>query len=60
MAAKRRGSKKKVTVEIDIETLEKLLEAASALSDAANAFVLGSDDPNVRSLKKKTKGGRKR
>ena len=53
MAAKRRGSKKKVTVEIDIETLERLLEAASALSDVANAWVLASDDPKVRGLKKK-------
>jgi hypothetical protein len=58
MAAKKR-SKKKVTVEIDVEVLEKLIEAASALSDLASGIAWASDDPAARSLKKKAKRPRR-
>ena len=54
-ARKGAGSKSKVTIEIDLETLEKLLRAVEALSETANAWVAASDDPKVRALK-----GRKR
>ncbi len=58
MAAKKRASsKKRVTLELDVETLRALLEAAEALSELAAAVILASDDPQVRKLAKK---GRKR
>jgi len=53
------AAKKKVTIEIDVETLKKLLAAAGALSELANALVMGSDDPAARALGKK-KGAKKR
>lgn len=49
MAAKKSStSKKKVTIEIDADTLKKLADAVSALSEHAGAFILASDDPEVR------------
>lgn len=58
MAAKKRSaSKKKVTIEIDAETLKKLADAVTALSENANAFILCCDDPGVRAkLPKGPKG----
>jgi hypothetical protein len=53
MAAKKT---KKVTVEIDVEVLEKLLEAVEAISELASAAVHGADDPDVRA--KLTKSGK--
>ena len=51
MAAKKRsGSKKTVTIEIDIETIQTLADAAGALSDVASAFILASDDPAIRAI----------
>ena len=60
MAAKKT---KKVTVEVDIEVLKKLLEAADALSEAASAAIHGADDPDARARltkkpRKKAKRGR--
>ena len=60
MAAKKT---KKVTVELDIEVLKRLAEAADALSEAANAVIHGVDDPQARAQitkkpKKKAKRGR--
>jgi len=58
MAAKKRAaSKKKVTIEIDVETVRALADAADALSELASASIEASDDPRVRKLAKK---GRKR
>jgi hypothetical protein len=51
MAAKK--TKKKVTIELDMETLKKLLDAAEALSDLASASIQGCDDPKVRGMGKK-------
>lgn len=60
MAARKRGSaKKKVTIEIDLDTLQKLIDAADALSDLAGAWILASDDPRARRIKRK-KGASKR
>lgn len=63
MAAKKRGtSRKKVTIEIDVETLQKLVDAANALSEVAGAWVEASSDPRVRAMKRKkgaTKGRRR-
>ncbi len=62
MAAKKRGSsKKKVTIEIDVDTLKKLVDAANALSELAGAWIIASDDPRVRALKarKSRKKGRR-
>ena len=53
MAAKK--TKKSVTVEIDFEVLEKLIEAADALSEAASASVIKHEDPRVRALAKRKK-----
>ena len=52
------AAKKKVTVELEVETLKKLLGAAEALSELANGVATGSDDPSVRALLKK--GAKKR
>ncbi len=49
MAAKKTT---KVTVEVDIEVLERLVGAADALSELATAYIHGSDDPRVRGLAK--------
>jgi hypothetical protein len=55
MAAKKKA-KKKVTVTVDLETLEKLAEAVGALSELASAAITGADDPEVRAqLTKKAK-----
>lgn len=59
MAAKKRGtSKKRVAIEIDVETLEKLVDAANALSALVGGFIIASDDPRARRLKAK-KGAKK-
>jgi hypothetical protein len=55
MAAKK---SKKVTVEVDIEVLKKLVEAVEALTELASAHIQGSDDPRVRALGGKGKAGR--
>ena len=55
MAAKKRsGSKKTVTIEIDIETIQTLADAAQALSEVASAYIQASDDPAVRAVKPKS------
>jgi hypothetical protein len=61
-AKKRRASKKKVTIEIDLETLQKLVDAANALSEVVGGFVIASDDPRARRLRarKGAKKGRRR
>jgi hypothetical protein len=51
MAARKKTTK--VTVEIDFEVLEKLAEAAAALSEVATAVIIASSDPKVKALKKK-------
>ncbi len=50
MAAKKksRAGKKKVTITIDAETLQKLGEAVEALSEFAAAFNTAVDDPELR------------
>lgn len=53
MAAKK--TKKTVTIELDLEMLKKLVEAADALSELATASINRSDDPRVRALGKKKK-----
>ena len=53
MAAKK---SKKVTIEVDVETLVKLVLAANALSELANAVVTGVDDPAVRAKLTKAAG----
>jgi hypothetical protein len=54
MAAKRKGaSRKKVAIEIDVDTLRKLVDAANALSELAGAWIDASDDPRARALKSK-------
>jgi|HubBroStandDraft_6_1064221.scaffolds.fasta_scaffold2418218_1 hypothetical protein len=53
------ASKKKVTIEIDVEVLEKLIEATEALSELAVALQTGSDDAAARALGKK-KSAKKR
>jgi hypothetical protein len=54
MAAKRKGaSRKKVTIEVDVDTLRKLVDAADALSELAGAWIDASDDPRARALKSK-------
>jgi hypothetical protein len=52
MAAKKRSTKK-VTIEIDIEVLEKLIAASAALSELANSAVFAATDPAVRAKLKK-------
>jgi hypothetical protein len=55
------ASKKKVTIEIDIELLEKLTEAAEALTELAVAHNTGAEDPAVRArLTGKKKSAKKR
>ena len=53
------ASKKKVTIEIDAEVLERLIEATEALSELAVALQTGSDDAAARALGKK-KSAKKR
>jgi hypothetical protein len=53
MAAKK--TKKSVTIEIELEVLEKLVEAAEALSELAQASVNRSNDPQAKALLKKKK-----
>jgi hypothetical protein len=57
MAAKK--MKKSVTVEIDFDVLEKLIEAADALSEAASASIIKHEDPRVRALAKRKKKTRR-
>jgi hypothetical protein len=57
MAAKK--SKKTVIVELDLDALKKLVEAAEALSEAASASITASDDPKVRALGKKKRKTRR-
>jgi hypothetical protein len=47
MAAKKTG-KKKVTIEIDEETLQKLAAAAESLAEVASSVVQCATDPAVR------------
>jgi hypothetical protein len=47
------AAKKKVTVEVDINAVKKLIEAAEALTELAVAYQTGSDDPAVKALGKK-------
>jgi hypothetical protein len=55
MASKKK-SKQKVTITIDLETLEKLVDTVAALSSAGWAFELWADDEKVaRKLKKRAK-----
>jgi hypothetical protein len=56
MAGKKKTT---VTVELEIEVLEKLVQAADALSELASASISGSDDPKVRALAKKSKKSRR-
>jgi hypothetical protein len=49
MAAKKSAKKKKVSVEVDPETLHALLDAAAALSEVAHGVIQWIDDPAVRS-----------
>ena len=42
------ASKKKVTIEVDAETLKQLLSATDALSELANALATGSEDAVLR------------
>jgi hypothetical protein len=54
MAAKKRSaSKKTVTIEVDAETLQRLADAAEALTHVAGAFILASDDPTIRAIEPK-------
>jgi hypothetical protein len=54
MAAKKRSAKrKKVTVEIDAETLLALMEAADALAEIIANKVMHHHDPEMRRLAKK-------
>jgi hypothetical protein len=57
MAAKKgaKRGKKTVAVTIDESTLQKLAEAAGALSVLASALVEAADDPAVRRRLKKAK-----
>jgi hypothetical protein len=48
MAAKKTRSSKKVTITIDVETLQKLRDAVDAISEFAGAFELGIDDAAPR------------
>ena len=51
MAAKKRSSSKKtVTIEIDAETVQRLADAAQALTEVASAYIEASDDPTVRAI----------
>lgn len=51
MAAKKRsGSKKTVTIEIDAETVQRLADAAQALSLVASAYIAASDDPEFSGI----------
>jgi len=58
-ARKSAGTKKVVKVEIDLDTLEKLLAAVEALSEVANAWVAASDDPRARALKGRRRSKRR-
>jgi hypothetical protein len=48
MAAK----KKTVTIQLEVEVLERLVAAAESLSELASASIMGCDDPKVRGLAK--------
>jgi hypothetical protein len=54
------ASKKKVVVEVDVETLIKLVEAANALSEVAAAFITTADDPRAQKLAKSGAGKAKK
>jgi len=54
MSAKK--SKKKVTITVDVETLEKLLDAVDTLSAPGEGWEFLVDDPDVaRRLQKRAK-----
>ena len=57
MAAKKKGASKKVAIEVDVDTLRKLVDAANALSELAGAWIDASDDPRARAMRSK-KGAR--
>jgi hypothetical protein len=52
------AAKKKVSIEVDAETLKKLVATAEALSELAGAWISGSDEPAIKALGKK-KGAKK-
>jgi hypothetical protein len=59
MASKKK-SKKKVTITIDVETLQTLLDAVGTLASPGWAFEMFVDDPDVaRKLKKRAKKKRR-
>jgi hypothetical protein len=59
MAAKKKSAKT-VTIELELDVLKKLVEAAEALSELASATIIGCDDPKVRALGKRlAKKGKK-
>jgi hypothetical protein len=59
MAAKKMAAKKTVTVELELEVLKKLVEAADALSELASCSIMGCDDPRAKALGKRKGTGRK-
>jgi hypothetical protein len=60
MAAKKAQKKRRtVTIELDLEDLKKLVAAADALSDLANASIHGSDDADAQALGKQKKKPRR-
>ncbi len=48
------AAKKKITVEIDADTLKKLIATADALSELAGAWATGVDDPGIKAHAKKS------
>ncbi len=60
MAVRRKARSSTVTIQIDLETLQKLAEASAALSELATALVQASDDPRARAVKpsRRAKKGR--
>jgi hypothetical protein len=54
------ASKKKVTIEVDAETLKQLLSATDALSELANALATGSEDAVLRARAGKKTAAKKR
>jgi hypothetical protein len=57
MAAKKKAkTANKVTVQVDVETLGKLADSVSALSELASAAITDADSPALRArLSKKVK-----
>lgn len=53
MAAKK---SKKVSIELDVETLVQLVAATHSLSELASAAITGVDDPKVKAQLTKASG----